>query len=294
MDTPNQNILQQAIHQGNTLARTVETTFITVDGHRFGYRMFGKQSTVPLVILNRFRGTLDTWDPAFLDPLSQERTIVIFDSAGVGISDGQTPDNITEAAAIAAAFIRALHLKQVDVFGWSMGGAIAQRLTLDYPGLVRKLVVAGSGPGGVPDAPKAQPKVWEIAAKPVNDDEDFMYLFFDTAEESRVAARRSLDRIRSRKAPHVPSVRAESVRAQATAIMAWGGGHDSAYPRLAEITQPVLIANGTNDIMAHAYSSYVMSQHLPHAQLILYPMSGHAFLFQYPELFVRHVNEFLC
>jgi pimeloyl-ACP methyl ester carboxylesterase len=174
-----------------------------------------------------------------------------------------------------------------------MGGAIAQRLALDSPDLVRKVVVAGSGPGGVAEAPKAPAKVWEVASKPVNDDEDFMYLFFDSVEESLEAARKSFDRIRSRKVPHVPAVRIESVQAQAAALMAWGAGSDAAYPRLNEIRQPVLIANGTNDIMVHAYNSYVMSQRLPNGQLMLYPKSGHGFLFQYAELFGRHVNEFL-
>ena len=293
MTTLHPNVSQAPIHQGQTAVINAETTFITVDGNRLGYRMFGKQNGVPLIILNRFRGTLDTWDPEFLDVLAKERTIVIFDSAGVGISEGKTPDNIAAAAAIAQAFIRTMGLKQVDVFGWSMGGAIAQRLTLDRPDLVCKVVVAGSGPGGVPEAPKAPAKVWEVASKPVNDDEDFMYLFYDSVEESREAARKSFDRIRSRSVPHVPAVRLESAQAQAAAITAWSAGRDSVYPRLNEIRQPILIANGTNDIMSHAYNSYVMSQQLPNGQLILYPKSGHGFLFQYAELFGRHVNEFL-
>lgn len=293
MSTLVENISQQPIHQGSISAINVDTTFIIVDGIQLGYRMFGKSGAVPLVLLNRFRGTMDTWDPALLDLLAEDRTVVIFDSAGVGISGGKTPDTIAAAAAIAAGLIRALQWGQADVLGWSMGGAIAQRLALDSPELVRKLVVTGSGPGGVAEAPKSPAKVWEVAAKPVNDDEDFMYLFFDPAEESIAAARTSFDRIRSRKSPQVPSVRIQSIQAQVAAIMAWGAGKDSAYARLKEITHPVLIANGVNDIMAHAYNSYVMSQHLPNGQLILYPKSGHAFLFQYPELFAGHVDDFL-
>jgi pimeloyl-ACP methyl ester carboxylesterase len=45
--------------------------------------------------------------------------------------------------------------------------------------------------------------------------------------------------------------------------------------------------------MTHAYNSYVISQRVPSAQLILYPDAGHGFLFQYPEQFGKHVLEFL-
>jgi pimeloyl-ACP methyl ester carboxylesterase len=65
------------------------------------------------------------------------------------------------------------------------------------------------------------------------------------------------------------------------------------YARLREIKQPVLMANGRNDIMVPTVNSFILSQQLPNAYLILYPDSGHGSLFQYAELFVEHVSRFL-
>jgi pimeloyl-ACP methyl ester carboxylesterase len=39
--------------------------------------------------------------------------------------------------------------------------------------------------------------------------------------------------------------------------------------------------------------AYTLSQNIPDAQLIIYPDSGHAAIFQYPELFLRHAELFL-
>lgn len=269
------------------------TRHVEASGVRFAYRRFGAIDGVPLVFLNRFRGTIDHWDPELLDVIAAERPVVIFDSAGVGFSGGSVAPDIAGAARHAAAFIDALGLAQVDVLGWSMGGAIAQQLTLDRPHLVRRVVLAGTGPGGVAESPRAPDKVWEVAAKPVNDDEDFLYLFFNDSATSRAAGRASLRRIARRLDVSGAAVKAESWKAQAGAIMSWGMGKDSAYPRLSEIKAPALVANGANDVMVHAYNSYVMSQRLPDARLLLYPDAGHGFLFQYADHFGRQVNDFL-
>lgn len=272
---------------------SVPTQHVEADGVRFAYRRFGAPSDVPLVFLNRFRGTIDHWDPALIEVIAQERTVIVFDSAGVGASTGEVPPDIAGAARIAGAFIDALGLKQVDLLGWSMGGTVVQQLALDRPELVRRIVLAGTGPGGVAEAPRAPDKVWQVAAKPVNDDEDFLYLFFNDTPSSREAGLASLRRLDRRLAASQAAVKPESWKAQAGAIAAWAGGKDAAYPRLGEIEAPALVANGANDVMIHAYNSYAMSQRLPRAQLLLYPDAGHGFLFQYPEHFGRQVNEFL-
>lgn len=271
----------------------IPNQFVEAGGVRYAYRRFGVGSGVPLVFFQRFRGTMDHWDPAFLEVIAKERPVIVFDNAGVGASTGDVAPDIAGAARYAGAFIDALGLKQIDAIGWSMGGTVVQQLALDRPGLVRRLVLAGTGPGGVAEAPRPPEKVWQVAAKPVNDDEDFLYLFFTESQASRGAGVASLRRLDRRLAISKAVVKPESWKSQAGAIAAWGMGKNSAYPRLAEITAPVLVANGAHDVMISAYNSYAMAQKLPNAQLVLYPDSGHGFLFQYPETFGREVVAFL-
>ena len=271
----------------------IPTRTIEADGVRFAYRRFGVERGVPLVLFQRFRGTMDHWDPALLEVIAGERTVIVFDSAGVGASSGEVAPDIAGAAQFAARFVDALGLKQIDALGWSMGGTVVQQLALDRPGLIRRLVLAGTGPGGVAEAPRAPDKVWQVAAKPVNDDEDFLYLFFTDSAASRDAGLASLRRLDRRLAASQAAVKPASWQRQAGAIAAWGMGQNSAYPRLAEITAPVLVANGMHDVMVHAYNSYAMAQRLPNARLVLYPDAGHGFLFQYAEDFGAEVNRFL-
>ncbi|KAA2257532.1 alpha/beta hydrolase [Solihabitans fulvus] len=252
----------------------------------FAYRRFGPTGGVPLLLTNRFRATTDHWDPALLDVLARERDVIVFDNLGVGQTPGDVPDSIPAMADGAAAFLRALGTDQVDVLGWSMGGMVAQALALHHPDLVRRLVVAGSGPGGVPDAPSTPDRVWPTALKPENDDEDFLYLFFPESPAGRAAGIESLGRLRP--GAHVT---AAGVRAQFAAIREWSGS--GAWDRLPDLDLPVLVAAGAQDVMAHPYLSYAMSQRLPDATLTVYGRSGHAFLFQYADAFGRQVLDFL-
>lgn len=270
-----------------------DVAFIETAGGRFAHRRLGPANGIPLVLCHRFRATIDHWDPALLEVLAERRPVIVFDNLGVGFSTGTAADTIADMAHAAVTFIEALGYAQVDLLGWSMGGAVAQQIALDRPSLVRRLVLAGTGPGGTPDSPRAPDKVWQVAGKPVNDDEDFLYLFFTDSKPSRDAGLASLRRLDRRLSKSGAAVALESVKRQAAAIGAWGTGKDSAFPRLKEIAAPVLVANGVHDIMVHAYNSYVISQHVPSAQLVLYPDAGHGFLFQYPEQFGRHVHEFL-
>lgn len=274
------------------LADHAETRTLAVDGVDVAWRRLGTAHGTPLLLLQRFRGTMDHWDPAFLDGLA-DRPVILFDSVGVGRTSGVAPPDIGAMADFAAAFARALALGPVDVLGWSMGGAVAQSLALRHPLLVRRLVVAGSGPGGVPDAPRPPDKVWEVAGKPINDDEDFLYLFFPETAAGRAAGLRHLARLGRRREPFGPQVKRESVMAQMQALAQWTRGVDSAFARLPELGQPALVANGIHDIMVDAFQSYVMSRRMPNAELALYPVAGHGFLFQHAAAFSQRVRTFL-
>jgi pimeloyl-ACP methyl ester carboxylesterase len=178
-------------------ASCIETRTVSVGDIPYAYRSLGKPSGTPLILINRFRGTMDEWDPAFLDHIAAERHVVIFDNAGVARSGGEAPARMADWAANAAKFIETLGYRQVDVLGFSFGGLVAQELTLRRPELVRRLIIVGSGAGYVEGA-NLSAKAIEVATKPVNTDEDFLYLFFKDTPTSQAAGREHLARLRLR------------------------------------------------------------------------------------------------
>jgi pimeloyl-ACP methyl ester carboxylesterase len=272
-------------------ADRAETQYIDAPNARFAYRRLGPRAGIPLIMAMRFRGTIDHWDPALLDVLSAERHVIIFDNRGTGRSSGTAPTTIEGLAQGLLEFVDALSLNQVDLLGWSMGGYVVQVATLLRPALVRRLIVTGSGPGRViPDMPAEPEMVSQIASKQESSDEDFLYLFYPQTDEGRQAGLASLRRLDTRLGESHADVAPEAVAAQRAALDSFGTG---VWDQLAELTLPVLVANGAHDVMISAFASYAMSQRLPHAKVILYSDAGHAFLFQHVEDFGHEVVRFL-
>jgi pimeloyl-ACP methyl ester carboxylesterase len=267
---------------------------IDVPSGKLAYRRFGRAGAgIPIVLLTRFRGTMDHWDPAFLDALAARREVIVFDNAGVGYSTGTVPGTITGMAEVVAEFLSALGLGQVDLVAWSMGGMIGQIIALDRPDLVRKLVIAGSGPGGVPGNPGPDPRVPEHAMREQSIDDDFLFLFYPDTEAGRRAGLESLRRIDTRLLRSGQDVGLEGRLAQLSALTQWSSGKGSAWDRLDELRTPVLIANGAHDVMEHAYQTYAMGQRIPDSKVIIYGDAGHAFLFQHIDDFAKEIHDFL-
>jgi pimeloyl-ACP methyl ester carboxylesterase len=272
------------------LSDLAEDQFVSgPDGERFHYRRFGQPDGVPLVLCMRLRGTTDHWDPQLLDALATTRQVIVFDNRGTAGTSGAAPTSIDALAQGGIAFIQALGLHQVDVLGWSLGGIVAQGIALGAPQLVRRLVVAGSTPAGVPEQPAPPPRAGEILSHAVNDDEDYLYLFFPETDQGRSAGLASLRRLDTRLKQSHAAVQDSTYRAQLGAIAAFGGYYD----RLGELTLPVLVANGAHDVMINSYATYAMSQKLPDAKVVLYSDAGHGFLFQHIDDFAHDVNRFL-
>jgi pimeloyl-ACP methyl ester carboxylesterase len=266
------------------------TRFVDGNNTRFAYRRFGPAGDTPLVMCMRFKGTMDHWDPAFLQVLSGARDVIIFDNVGIGATLGSTPTTVDAMADGALDFVDALDLPRLDLLGWSMGGFIVQAATLRAPERVRRLVVAGSGPGQVPNMPPTPGRVLEIMAKQETSDDDYLYLFFPETDDAREAGIASLRRLDTRLSVSNASVTDEVGRAQLAAVTAFGTG---VWDRLADFKLPVLVANGAHDVMINSVASYAMSQRLPNATVVLYSDAGHAFLFQHPRAFGEQVVEFL-
>ena len=278
------------------LADTAENVSVGGPSAAFTYRRFGRQGGVPLVLLNRFRGTIDWWDPEFLDYLAAHHDVIVFDNVGIGYSSGEPRDSIEGFAEGAIEFIEALGLSTVDLLGWSLGGIVAQEIARCRPELVRKLVVAGSAPGGqIPDAPGLSEDVLGIMTKAEADADDLLYLFYPATDSARAAGFDHLAKVSRRLAAGGPAVSQEAAMAQLAAIgQASSVPFDKVRSDLEAIKQPVLYANGVHDVMISALASYVAVQHLDSAILVLYSDAGHAFLFQHARAFATEVTNFLA
>jgi len=272
---------------------TAPTEFVEATGIRFAYRRFGADTGTPLLFLQHFRGGIDHWDPAVTDGLAANRPVILFDNTGVAGSSGQTPDTVEAQADDAAEFVRALGLTKVDILGFSIGGYVAQALTLRHPELVRRLVLVGTKPRAGDDTDR-HPDVNHVATRnEVLTLEDFQFLFFAPSQTSQAAGDRFWVRRHQRSIDVDPATSQQTMLAQTAAIVDWKEPHGEPFAELKTITQPTLVINGRRDVMVPTINSYHLAQNIPDAQLIVYPDSGHASLFQYPELFVTHVGLFL-
>jgi pimeloyl-ACP methyl ester carboxylesterase len=273
---------------------TAPTRFVDADGIRFAYRRFGSPVGTPIVLLQHFMGNLDNYDPAITDALATGRQVILTDNAGVGLSTGAAPETVVGMARDAASLIDALGLEQVDLFGFSMGGYVAQQITVDRPELVRRLVLVGTGPRGGEGMGQLDPDVAPLFST-VHDPQDLMWLpiFFSPSEESQAAGRSFLERIRARIDDRDAPVTDATVAAHLTAARAWGAAAPGSYDYLKAIPHPTLVVNGSNDIIVATVNSYILQQNLPNAELILFPDSNHGSHFQFTDSFNRYLTSFV-
>lgn len=273
-------------------ASSVANQFVEVDGRRLAYRVIG--AGTPLVLCLRFRGTMDDWDPAFLDALAaQGFRVYIFDYSGLGWSTGQPSYDPAALARDAIDLIGALRLPRLVLGGWSIGGVAAQLVFLQTPQLLSHLVLIGTTPPG-PLVKTGEPLFYELAARD-NDFEDFVSLFFEPASaSSREAAQRSAERIALRSEDRCPPV------PFAWAAQFLGDGPrnpmfplPAALDALKQTQIPVLHLGGDHDIIFPVENWYALNRVLPTLQLLTLPSSGHGPQLQYPEASAAHIAVFV-
>jgi pimeloyl-ACP methyl ester carboxylesterase len=191
------------------------------------------------------------------------------------------------------AFVDGLALKEIDLFGFSMGGFVAQNVVLARPKLVRRLILAGTGPEGGEGMVGYPELATRHATQEVPTEDNFLYLFFYPSDSSQAAGRVYWKRRHEREDQDTPSSMA-AMMAQARAIAEWGAVPErDRYAKLKNIELPVLVVNGKTDLVVPTVNSFILQQHLPDAELIIYPDSGHGAIFQFPARFVREAITFL-
>lgn len=284
--------MHQQSHPGSSIAwRNATTKGVDVGGTKLVYRQLGPDAGVPVIFLNHLAAELDRWDPRVVDGIATRRRVIAFDNRGIGASEGKTPTSVEAMARDAVAFIQALGSAQVDLLGFSLGGFISQVIAQEEPQLVRKIILAGTGPAGGTGIDKVTSvTIRDMVKGALTFRHPEYYLFFTETSNGRNAAREFLARLKERTENRDKPVSIAGFIAQLKAIHAWGRQHPA---DLSRIHHPVLVANGDQDKMVPSSNSLDLARRLPNAELVLYEDAGHGGIFQYNEAFVKKALEFL-
>lgn len=273
--------------------RNVRTQFISAGGVYYAYRELGKnQGGTPVVFLNHLAAVLDNWDPRVVDGIAAKHHVIVFDNRGVGASTGEPAATVEQMADDAISFIKAKGYTQVDLFGFSMGGMIAQEIVLKEPQLVRKIILAGTGPaGGEGISTVAGVSNRALIRGLFTFQDPKQFLFFTRTANGIAAGKAFLERLKERSEKRDDEITFSAYRAQLKALRAWG---EKPPADLSVVKQRVLIANGEDDLMVPIENSRDLARRLPHSDLIIYPDAGHGGIFQFYADFVPAALKFLA
>jgi len=262
----------------------METKKVRVGDIDIAYKIFGKGE--PLVLIPGFSQPMDTWDPIVLDKLSSNHTIIISDNRGIGKTTvGNKTWSIEQFANDTAGLIDALGIrKPVDVLGASLGGHIAQELTLMHPQKVNKLILYGTDCGGKATIlPQISPEVSRSMGSGNASLDTFLSIMFPKEWLKENAG--YVQKVFSVMTP----VSKENIQHQGEAWSNWKGTCD----RLSNINKPTLVIVGTDDVIRPPANSLILAEKIPGAWLVQINGGGHGLMWQYPDKFSRIVLTFL-
>jgi pimeloyl-ACP methyl ester carboxylesterase len=276
--------MSQHVHE------TAPTQFVQAGDVRAAYRRFGKRGAPPLLLLNYFAAHMDDWDPRITNGLAAARDVIIFDYPGIGRSTGTTPSTVAAMTKDFIGFCRALDLNSFDIVGFSLGGMIAQQLASEFPDMARRVILLGTGPRGGEGMTFTELTVDEL------DDPAglLMNAFFTPSDASQAAGHAYLERLKLRTTDRDEPVPRQAAIAQLESIREWGAiPSENRFAMLGQIRQPTLIVHGSKDVVVMPINAFLLAQHLPNAQLIMYPDASHGAQSQHAEVFLEHARLFL-
>jgi pimeloyl-ACP methyl ester carboxylesterase len=273
-----------ATQAGAPSVLTVPTRVAATSDGDVGYRELG--SGPPLLLIMGLGGTMDNWSSSFVDGLAEHHKVVVFDNAGVGeTATVPSPFSITGMAEQTSALITTLHLAPTYVLGWSMGGMIAQALTVLHPAQVSKLVLAATQAGtgkAVPPSAAAQ-----AAINSESPQVELSVLFPPSASSFAELYGFSVLRY-----PDPYAVPAKVKVEQTNAVNQWFAGSVAAGREVPSVKVPTLVADGTEDALDPVSNANQLAGLIKGAQLTLYPGAGHAFWFQDEVSFLARLGTF--
>lgn len=274
-------------------ASEVRTSYVDVSAGRLAYRSIGQGRA--LVLCTRFRGTMDSWDPAFIDALARQFRVIVFDYSGLGSSTGVPSYDPKSLARDVVELADALRIDKLIIGGWCIGGIAAQVLFASWPERISHAVLLGTTPPGkVNHGP--DPAIFDRALKASNDLDDEVALFFEPRSSlSRQAARTSRDRTAARKqdrcAPIPESIYLRLLkRCDYTELFHDDGGYRAF---LARTSTPILVLSGDNDGLFPVQNWLELTPRWPSLHVLVLPSAGHAAHHQYPEISAEMIAVFI-
>lgn len=273
--------------------KNVPTKTVTAGGIDFAYRELGQNNGgTPIVFLVHLAAVLDNWDPRIMDGIAAKHHVIAFDNRGIGASSGSPSNSMEQMADDAVTFIKAKGFKQVDLLGFSMGGMIAQEIVLKEPQLVRKMILAGTGPaGGEGISTVAGVANYDLIRGLLTSQDPKQFLFFTRTPNGIDAGKAFLARLRERSESRDKEISVAAYVAQLQALHAWGQKEPA---DLSVVKQPVLVVNGDADRMVPTLNTHDLARRLPNSTLIIYPDAGHGGIFQFHADFVPSALKFLA
>ncbi|MBP1223834.1 alpha/beta fold hydrolase [Flavobacterium sp. 1355] len=268
-----------------------ETSFADAGDRKIAYRSYGKGK--PIIFVNRFRGTLDTWDPLFIKMMAKKFNVITFDYSGIGSSTGNMAPDIAIVAKDVKDLADTLKLNTIIVLGWSYGGLVAQAVTLLYPNLVSHSILIGTNPPGKNEVPFEQVFL-DAALKPINDFDDEVVLFFEPKSQiSLAAAKASHDRIHKK-------IDVKKIPSTMEAFQVYFAGGDAFKEDILNFREqikktkiPILIISGDHDVSFAVENWYAIVNEMVNTQMIVYSETGHAPQHQYPEMTSKYIINFV-
>jgi pimeloyl-ACP methyl ester carboxylesterase len=255
----------------------------------------------PLLLIMGLAADSQAWMfqvPAFAE---KYRTIT-FDNRGVGRSSKPAGSyTIHQMADDAAGLLQHLGIDRAHVVGVSMGGMIAQELTLRHPQRVRSLVLGCTYPE--PDEKVEQQRAFTLnqlggsvgSAGDVQIDLStinpmmFMQQMLPTVFNQDFIMRELPKLLQVFSGALQYGFSLEAILGQVAAVMS----HNS-RDRLHRIAVPTLVITGDADLLISPANSDVLAKEIPGARLVKVPGGSHGFNFETPDVFNREVLSFLA
>ena len=141
-------LLANFVNANTPNIQDIQTKKVHVGDKDIAYKTFGKGD--PILLISGYSFAMDSWDSTLLETLASNHTVIVFNNRGIGntTSGSEQKFSISLFANDTAGLLEALNIKKADVLAWSMGGRIAQELTLNYPDRIGKLILYAIGCGG--------------------------------------------------------------------------------------------------------------------------------------------------